>query len=376
MATALRFLALLAVLMPTFFPSLPAQTGPVCGYDPLIAGMFSQTSQDRWTDWIAGLSGEKPVQVGGQTVSITSRQNRLMAERDPSAHAFEYVKEIVTGWLGSRAQIDAVPYLMYKPPDDIYNAANLIVDLPGATHPEEIIVLSAHLDSYTANLIAPAPGADDNGGGVAALLEAARIFRQYRFARTVRLAFFTGEEQYEVGSRAYLYTHPPKGVTADINLDMFSYDLDNDHCLELHTAMLPASQPLAQCFQQTIPAYRLDLKTEIITGAASQESDQSSFWAYGIGALMVAENITLPGAGSVCAGTDVNPYYHSSNDRIVHINLATGFAAARAGIATAASLAGPLALCRSEGCRDETADGKDPAADTYWRALVDHAGQP
>jgi len=363
-----RFACLLAVLA-SLLGGLPAPVvaqGRFCGYNPLIAGMFSQTSQERWVDWIAGLTGEKPVQVGGQSVSLISRQNRLMAGGDATARAFEYVRESVTALLGSRARITAVPYLMYKPPDEIYNAANLIVDLPGTTHPEEIIVLSAHLDSLSANLAAPAPGADDNAAGVAALLESASIFRQYHFARTIRLAFFTGEEQYEVGSRAYLAEHPPTGVIADINLDMFSYDLDNDHCIELHTAMLPASQPLAQCFLQTLPAYQLDLKAEIITGAASRESDHSSFWAYKIGALLVVENITRPGAGSVCAATDVNPYYHSSNDRLANLNLATGFAAARAGIATAASLAQPLALCQTELCSNPP----ENAAAGFWQSLL------
>ena len=40
-----------------------------------------------------------------------------------------------------------------------------------------------------------APGADDNGSGSAALLTAANIMSRYRFQRTIRFVFFTGEEQ-------------------------------------------------------------------------------------------------------------------------------------------------------------------------------------
>jgi hypothetical protein len=376
MKTALRLLLALVLLVQGMPQPVFAQAGLGCGYNPWIAGMFSQASQARWVDWIERLSGEKPVQVNGKQTLISTRFDRLMAAGDPRAPAYEYVQENAAAFLGKRASISSVPYLMYKPPDNVYNANNLVIDLPGAVHPEQVVVLSAHLDSLSENVNAPAPGADDNASGVAALLEAARLFSQYRFARSLRLIFFTGEEQHEVGSRAYLAEHPPKDVIAAINLDMFAYDRDNDHCIELHAAMLPASQPVAQCYQAQIPAYGLNLKAEVITEAASIESDQSSFWAYGVGSILVMENTTRPNAASLCAGTDSNPYYHTSNDRLEHMNIATGYAAALAGIAAAADLASPLELCRSPQCQLESAPGRVSPAGSFWNALVDHVRRP
>jgi carboxypeptidase Q len=80
---------------------------------------------------------------------------------------------------------------------------NVIADLPGSS-PEEVVLLGAHFDSWD-----PAQGADDNGSGVAAVLEAARILKSLAVKpkATIRFAFFSGEEQACLGSRAYVEAH-------------------------------------------------------------------------------------------------------------------------------------------------------------------------
>jgi hypothetical protein len=80
---------------------------------------------------------------------------------------------------------------------------NVIADLPGST-PDDVVLLGAHFDSWD-----PAQGADDNGSGVAAVLDAARILRSLNLKTkaTIRFAFFSGEEQACLGSRAYLEAH-------------------------------------------------------------------------------------------------------------------------------------------------------------------------
>jgi len=66
---------------------------------------------------------------------------------------------------------------------------NLIVEVQGTRHSAEIVLVGAHYDS-----VAGVPGANDNGSGVAAVLELARAFRGWRPARTWRLALFVNEE--------------------------------------------------------------------------------------------------------------------------------------------------------------------------------------
>jgi carboxypeptidase Q len=94
---------------------------------------------------------------------------------------------------------------------------NVVADIPGAD-PSEMVLLCAHFDSWD-----PAQGANDNGAGVAAVLEAARIFKLLRIQpkHTIRFVFFSGEEQLSNGSRAYVAQH--KGeldkIRAVFNID-------------------------------------------------------------------------------------------------------------------------------------------------------------
>lgn len=80
---------------------------------------------------------------------------------------------------------------------------NVIADIPGTT-PGEMVLVGAHLDSWD-----PGQGAQDDGVGVAAVLETARILRSLgvKPRRTIRFAFFSGEEQALLGSRAYVERH-------------------------------------------------------------------------------------------------------------------------------------------------------------------------
>jgi len=67
--------------------------------------------------------------------------------------------------------------------------SNIEATLPGTTCADEIVVIGAHYDT-----VADCPGANDNGTGVAAVLELARRFCQRPQARTVRFVAFVNEE--------------------------------------------------------------------------------------------------------------------------------------------------------------------------------------
>ena len=85
-----------------------------------------------------------------------------------------------------------------------YRERNVIADLPGSDPSGEMVLVGGHFDSWD-----PAQGADDDGSGVAAVLEAARVLRALGVPprRTIRFAFFSGEEQACLGSRAYVVAH-------------------------------------------------------------------------------------------------------------------------------------------------------------------------
>jgi Zn-dependent M28 family amino/carboxypeptidase len=67
--------------------------------------------------------------------------------------------------------------------------SNVEAVLAGTKQPDEIIVVGAHYDS-----VAGSPGANDNGSGVAAVLELARRLKEKKLTRTVRFVAFVNEE--------------------------------------------------------------------------------------------------------------------------------------------------------------------------------------
>jgi Zn-dependent M28 family amino/carboxypeptidase len=82
-------------------------------------------------------------------------------------------------------------------------SANLIIEIPGTVNPDQIVVVGAHYDSVQGS-----PGANDNGSGVASLLEIAGLLAGMKPARTVRFIAFTNEEppvflRRTMGSRIY-----------------------------------------------------------------------------------------------------------------------------------------------------------------------------
>jgi carboxypeptidase Q len=80
---------------------------------------------------------------------------------------------------------------------------NVIAEIPGTVWPEQVVIVSAHLDSWDT----PGnQGTTDNGTGSAVTLEAARILMAVgaKPKRTIKFILWTGEEQGLLGARAYV----------------------------------------------------------------------------------------------------------------------------------------------------------------------------
>src|ERR1019366_2374243 len=97
----------------------------------------------------------------------------------------------------------------------VYNVVGMI---KGSTKPDEFVVLSAHFDSWDGS-----SGATDNGTGTLTMLEAMRILRKVypNPKRTIVVGHWSGEEEGEVGSKAFTEDHPEviKGRQAVFNQD-------------------------------------------------------------------------------------------------------------------------------------------------------------
>jgi hypothetical protein len=139
-------------------------------------------------------------------------------------------------------QLNSIPGVVVQDIPTQYNGVRLdnilatVNPLPGSGSDGflgGVGMICSHFDS-TANrtpgwrpAIDPAPGADDNATGTAALLEYARILAADRASlrMPIVLAFFDGEEYFFKGSLAYLQSLPPPNPFRwVINIDMVGFN--------------------------------------------------------------------------------------------------------------------------------------------------------
>jgi len=100
------------------------------------------------------------------------------------------------------------------------DCANLEVVIEGGARATEIVLAGAHYDTVPGS-----PGADDNASGVAAVLELARLLRDAKPARTIRLVAFVNEEPPfffwgEMGSKVYARAARARGDDIRVMLSL------------------------------------------------------------------------------------------------------------------------------------------------------------
>lgn len=81
---------------------------------------------------------------------------------------------------------------------------NVIADLKGSEHPEQVVIVSGHLDSWDLGT-----GAIDDGAGVAIAMQTAQLLKQLRLRpkRTIRVIAWASEENSLNGGRTYAANH-------------------------------------------------------------------------------------------------------------------------------------------------------------------------
>ena len=95
---------------------------------------------------------------------------------------------------------------------------NVIVTKTGTTFPNTFVIICGHYDTING------PGVNDNGSGVAAILEAARILKDVPTEYSIKFINFSGEEQGLLGSKAYVTdvvkaTNPRMDIKLVLNVD-------------------------------------------------------------------------------------------------------------------------------------------------------------
>jgi peptidase M28-like protein len=200
---------------------------------------------------------------------------------------------------------------------------NLEVERRGTGAPQEIVVVGAHYDSVLGS-----PGANDNGSGVAALLEIARLLQGRPPHRTLRLVAFVNEEPPafqtdEMGSLQYARRCQERGenVVAMLSLETIGYYSDAPHSQTYPTGLgllYPStgnfigvvgdvgSRALVHTVEKSL---RRHSPVPVVAAALPGFlpgvgwSDQWAFWQHGYRAVMVTDTAPFR-----------YPHYHTEAD--------------------------------------------------------------
>jgi Zn-dependent M28 family amino/carboxypeptidase len=237
---------------------------------------------------------------------------------------------------------------------------NVIADSPKGKNKDEVVVVSAHLDS-----VVEGPGINDNGSGVATILEIAEELRELRYTkklqRQVRFIFFGAEEAGLLGSTHYLRTLSDRELSkiyANVNFDMLGsqnyarlvYDGDGSSTTEQPGQPTDAGPPGSEAIEDIFGDYFASLGLASEPTAFDGRSDYGPFVDAGIpagGLFSGAEDEKAPEQVALYGGTagvDFDACYHQACDTIGNLNTKAlaelGDAAAHATLVLARSTTG------------------------------------
>jgi hypothetical protein len=139
---------------------------------------------------------------------------------------------------------------------------NAVAILKGTdTNDKRVYVVSGHLDSRVTDVMnrtSDAPGANDDGSGVAGVIEAARLMSKYKFSATIIFVAVSGEEQSLLGSGFMAAKAKKEGwnIDAMLNNDMIGSNNSSETQIIDNTRL--------RVFSEGLPSYELDKNAKAI----------------------------------------------------------------------------------------------------------------
>jgi hypothetical protein len=230
---------------------------------------------------------------------------------------------------------------------------NVEAELPGMASPE-VIIVAAHLDSTATSsgppydpASDPAPGADDDASGVAAVLAIATALRHVATAdpikRTIRFVLFNAEEHGLVGSKAYARAEAFRAtaIVGVFQMDMVGFcgTAGAPKSFEVHVGFPPStdvearSRQLAETLRALAPTLAPGLKAPQIYSEhdpAAGRSDHASFHERGYAACVCSEDFFV-GPAADSPEPQPNPNYHKNSDTTVDVDYTADIARLVAG---------------------------------------------
>jgi Peptidase family M28 len=211
-------------------------------------------------------------------------------------------------------------------------ATNVVATIGGTEEGAGVIVIGAHYDSISIDVNSgsvPAPGANDNATGVAALLELARILTQRQHRATILFVAFSAEEIGRIGSKRFVEEYirgidvrvminldiigsstGPNGASAGQTIRAFSEEPNNS-----------ASRQFARGFGLLVNQYMPQARVfvEATVDRAGRYSDHMSFNEIGIPAVRFIETLEDPNRNHTDRDLldDIQPAYLTMSTQMV-----------------------------------------------------------
>jgi len=181
--------------------------------------------------------------------------------------------------------------------------------IKGTEKPDEIILLSAHFDSWDGS-----QGATDNGTGTIMMMEAMRLLKRAypNPKRTIMVGHWPGEEQGLNGSRAWAYDHPEilRKIHAGFNQDNGTGRVQSTSGVGL----VNGAQHMQDWLSKLPQEFQQQVRFTGVGAPATGGTDNASFNCYGV-----------PIFGLSALGWDYGTYTHHTNrdsfDKIVFDDL-------------------------------------------------------
>jgi len=317
----------------------PAFAPPLTGalVDPAAKAAFAQITPETIAAIVERYSGARPL----SQAEPSPIHSRHLANRDgDNQRAVRALASELEAIGGGRLAVRLTQFLHRG-----ITLQNVEAELRGQS--PELVLVTAHLDSTAANdpdfdeAHGAAPGADDDGSGIAAVLAIAEqlvaLSAAGRLARTVRFVLFNAEEEGLVGSRIYARQQraAEASIIAVLQMDMIAYHVSGPSVWEIHSGFAPSaavaarSAAIARLVRQVAPEVSPSLGIGEIydrdDDPAAGRSDHAPFQAQGYPAVVISENFfTGPAANSPAA--QANPQYHSAGDTVVDAGFAADIA--------------------------------------------------
>lgn len=185
-------------------------------------------------------------------------------------------------------------------------APNVVGLKRGTVNPDRYYVVCAHADATSESPRVYSPGCEDNGSGVAAVLELARVLADAMVENSLLYCVFAGEEQGLVGSDSLARRARDRGdsIRLAINFDMISYGRAGRDSIVIYGARNPPnSEAFVAFFRAQADTFSNLKHYATIENTPAARSDHYSFWKYGFPAIRGGFH-------------DRTPLYHTTGDTI------------------------------------------------------------